>query len=124
MVKVMESPSILPSVMVDLPIIELVVSPVTLLPSTLKTKVRSMDPLGPSAVAFHVPLMSAAMAVAAITASNAIRRFMGFLSRSLGCMVKLYQLKHALPPSSPVRRRCVLAIVFRHQDAHFLQLLD
>src|ERR1019366_1286851 len=71
MVKVTVSPSTLPSVMVDLPVNELVVSPVTLLPSCLKVKVLSIAPFGPSAVAFQLPLMSAANALKANSANSA-----------------------------------------------------
>src|ERR1035438_5520249 len=75
MVKVTVSPSTLPSVMVDLPVNELVVSPVTLLPSCLKVNVRSIAPFGPSAVAFQLPLMSAAHALKANSANNAGSHF-------------------------------------------------
>src|ERR1041385_2182052 len=70
MLNEMLSPSTLPSIMVDFPIIALVVSPVSLLPSTLKTKVRSNVPFAPDAVPFQVPVMSAANAHSAITAIN------------------------------------------------------
>src|ERR1700691_2373741 len=72
------SPSTLPSSMVDLPNMLLVVSPVSLWPSTLKTKVLSTVPLGVSAVPFQLPLISAAEAA---TATNTIKHnshFMGF----------------------------------------------
>ena len=75
MAKVTVSPSTLPSVMVDLPVNELVVSPVTLLPSCLKAKVLYIAPFGPSAVAFQLPLMSAAHALKANSASNAGSHF-------------------------------------------------
>src|SRR5208337_674520 len=75
-VKLRLSPSIFPSLITDLPSISLVVSPVSLLPSTLKTKVRSSDPLGPSAVPFHVPAISAALAATAQTIKARNRRFM------------------------------------------------
>src|ERR1039457_402996 len=68
-------PSTLPSVMVDLPVNELVVSPVTLLPSCLKVKVLSIAPFGPSAVAFQLPLMSAANALKANSAISAGSHF-------------------------------------------------
>src|ERR1019366_3538778 len=69
-------PSTLPSVMVDLPVNELVVSPVSLLPSCLKVKVLSIAPFGPSAVAFQLPLMSAARALKANSAISAGSHFM------------------------------------------------
>src|ERR1039457_6620951 len=75
MVKVTVSPSTLPSVMVDLPVNELVVSPVTLLPSCLKVNVRSIAPGGPAAGAFQLPLMSAAHALKANSANNAGSHF-------------------------------------------------
>src|ERR1017187_10222286 len=75
MVNVTLSPSTLPSVMVDLPVNELVVSPVTLLPSCLKVKVLSIAPFGPSAVAFQLPLMSAANALKANSATSAGSHF-------------------------------------------------
>src|SRR5450631_606373 len=75
MVNVTLSPSTLPSVMVDLPVNELVVSPVSLLPSCLKVKVRSIGPFGPSAVAFQLPLMSAANALKAHSAISAGSHF-------------------------------------------------
>src|ERR1017187_9072578 len=75
MVNVTVSPSTLPSVMVDLPVNVLVVSPVTLLPSCLKVKVRSIAPFGPSAVAFQLPLMSAANALKAHSAISAGSHF-------------------------------------------------
>src|ERR1017187_737693 len=75
MVNVTLSPSTLPSVMVDLPVNVLVVSPVTLLPSCLKVKVRSIAPFGPSAVAFQLPLMSAAHALRANSATSAGSHF-------------------------------------------------
>src|SRR5262249_16385455 len=53
----------------------LVDSPVTLLPSTLNVKVRSIWPCGPSAVAFQLPEISAAKAVSAHTASKVKRGF-------------------------------------------------
>src|SRR5450631_2643826 len=77
MVKVTVSPSTLPSVMVDLPVNVLTVSPVTLLPSCLKVKVLSIAPLGPSAVAFQLPLMSAASALKANRTNNAGSHLMG-----------------------------------------------
>src|ERR1017187_6727419 len=75
MVKVTVSPSTLPSVMVDLPVNELVVSPVTLSPSCLKVNVLSIAPLGPSAVAFQLPLMSAANALKVKRANNTDSHF-------------------------------------------------
>src|SRR5664279_4747034 len=75
MVNVTLSPSTLPSAMVDLPVNELVVSPVTLLPSCLKVKVLSIAPFGPSAVAFQLPLMSAAHALRAHSATSAGSHF-------------------------------------------------
>src|ERR1035437_2699649 len=74
-VNVTVSPSTLPSVMVDLPVNELVVSPVTLVPSCLKVKVLSIAPFGPSAVAFQLPLMSAANALKANSATSAGSHF-------------------------------------------------
>ena len=66
----MVSPSTLPSVIVDFPVNSLTVSPVIFAPSCLKVKVRSMPPLGPSAVAFQVPLISAASALKAKQANR------------------------------------------------------
>src|ERR1035437_3051095 len=74
-VNVTGSPSTLPSVMVDLPVNELVVSPVTLAPSCLKVNVLSIAPFGPSAVAFQLPLMSAANALKANSATSAGSHF-------------------------------------------------
>src|ERR1035437_8555881 len=56
--------------MVDLPVNELVVSPVTLAPSYLNVKVLSIAPFGRSAVAFQLPLMSAANALKANSANS------------------------------------------------------
>src|ERR1035438_8270319 len=75
MVNVTLSPSTLPSVMVDLPVNVLAVSPVTLVPSCLKVNVLSIAPFGPSAVAFQLPLMSAANAVKANSAISAGSHF-------------------------------------------------
>src|SRR5579863_9406310 len=70
------SPSTLPSSMVDLPNILLEVSPVSLPPSCLNTKVRSTVPIGVSALPFHVPVISAASAVSAnVNASTATSHF-------------------------------------------------
>src|SRR5208283_4110491 len=77
------SPSTFPSAMVDLPNIVLVVSPLSLFPSTLNTKVRSIVPLGPSAVAFHVPAISPATAATANATIRIRTRFMApFLPQS------------------------------------------
>src|SRR6266404_9007271 len=82
------SPSTLPSVMVDLPIIWLVVSPVSFVPSTLKVKVRSMGPLPASAVPFQLPAMSAAEAVMANRAIRTSRYFiLGFSLGVYGLLV-------------------------------------
>src|SRR5579863_9677278 len=81
----MLSPSILPSSMVDLPNISLLVSPVSLFPSTLKLNVRSMVPLGVCAVPFQAPLMSVANAVtvnANITSGSRSRFIFMILSLS------------------------------------------
>src|SRR5260370_25706780 len=99
MVNVSLSPSILPSMMVDFPIIWLDVSPVSLLPSTLKTKVRSIGPLGVSAVPFHVPLTSAAEAQTA----NTIINTSSHLIRSLPFFYRVLELKNLPPRSSPQR---------------------
>src|SRR5437763_12958992 len=78
MVNEMLLPSILPSVMVDFPIISRSVSPESLAPSTLKLKVRSIGPFGPSAVPFHLPLISAADATIANRAIRTRSAFMRF----------------------------------------------
>src|SRR5262245_16881143 len=62
--------------MVDLPVNELTVSPVSFVPSCLNVKVRSMGPWGPSAVAFQLPVISAARAARAEIANTAKSRFM------------------------------------------------
>src|ERR1035437_595549 len=96
-VRVAVSPSTLPSVMVDLPVNELVVSPVTFVPSCLKVKVLSIAPLGPSAVAFQLPLMSAANALKANSATSAGSHFIlqtPFVSRqyTLGRALRFHPL--------------------------------
>ena len=59
----------------DFPIIWLSVSPVSLPPSTLKVKVRSMGPFGPSGVPFHLPPISVAKAeMDMVTIRNRERR--------------------------------------------------
>src|SRR5882724_4637003 len=62
--------------MADSPIMLLTVLPVTLLPSCLKVKVRSIGPFPKSAVAFQLPVMSAAKAARAENANTASSRFM------------------------------------------------
>src|ERR1051325_915235 len=82
------------------PSMELVVFPVTLLPSTLKMKVRSMAPLGPSAVAFHVPLISAAAAVIAKRQINANSHFIRAPSRP----ISTFSIHRRKPTRRPLRR--------------------
>src|ERR1017187_5142037 len=84
MVNETSSPSTLPSSIVDLPKRLLVVSPVSLWPSTLKTKVLSTVPLGVSALPFQLPLISAARAVPANSANKANIFFIAFLLLFLG----------------------------------------
>src|ERR1035441_5155428 len=84
MLKEMVSPSTLPSLMVDLPNISLLVSPVSLAPSTLKVKVRWMDWPWFSAVPFQLPLMSAAEATAAKHAARMMSHFMEVLLLTRG----------------------------------------
>src|SRR5437773_8480704 len=99
------SPSTLPSLMVDLPNNWLVVSPVSLLPSTLKTKVRSKGPLGPSAVAFQLPLTSAAMALTAkVTIKNGSHFIYTLLFRVVLLIVQL-PLAQVLIFRNPIKYR-------------------
>src|SRR3954465_3217876 len=97
MLKVIVSPSTLPSLIVDLPVYSLLVSPVSLAPSCLNVNDRSMGPFGPSAVPFQFPEISAADATNANTAMRVSICFMLIYSMRFDLRIQALAERVALP---------------------------